>query len=133
MKETIRIKELKKDLFENVWFFAIAEGGAMGEPGAIMFIKNDGASYRCNYLDGDVSIKQIEKAFPILKKCNFGLFRIDSQVPDGWKYVNLGMGNHLIVNDDIYSRFTEKLGDYEDPSYVYGMWFRTAMQVIEEK
>ena len=42
-------ENLNKEFFENVLFFMIAEGGAMGEPGAIKFIKTDGNLYHLNY------------------------------------------------------------------------------------
>lgn len=32
-------EELNEDLFEDVLFFKFAEGGAMGEPGGVVWVK----------------------------------------------------------------------------------------------
>ena len=45
--------------------------------------------------------------------------------------IKLGMGNHLIVNDEVYGRFIELLGAVEEPSVVYGKWRELAEQIFE--
>lgn len=128
MRDIIELsnKTLKKSIFSNVIFFSIAEGGAMGEPGGIFFFDKEGQAYHCNYVFGDVNIGKVEKLFPTLCDCEFGMFGLDSKVPEGWTYVNLGMGNHLIVNDSVYPKFVDILGDEEEPSVIYGKWVEIA-------
>lgn len=135
MKEPIEIcnNELKRSLFAEVVFFSIAEGGAMGEPGGCLFFNKDGQAYHFNYVYGDVDISKVEKVFPVLPECEFGLFGIDSKVPDGWNYVNLGAGNHLIVNDSVYSQFEELLGGEENPAMIYGKWVDIADSILNAK
>ena len=41
-------EELNEELFHDVLFFKFAEGGAMGEPGGVVWVKANGESYRCN-------------------------------------------------------------------------------------
>ena len=77
-------ENLNKEFFENVLFFMIAEGGAMGEPGAIKFIKTDGNLYHLNYVFGDFKIEEVLVAFPVLGECDFGMFGMDKE-PFEWR------------------------------------------------
>lgn len=135
MRETIELcnKSLKKSIFNNIMFFSIAEGGAMGEPGGILFFDNKGQSFHCNYVFGDIDIGKVERLFPTLCDCEFGMFGLDSKVPEGWNYVNLGMGNHLIVNDAVYPKFVDILGDEDEPSVIYGKWAEIADNILNTK
>lgn len=132
MKKTIELsnRELNIKTFHNVMFFSLAEGGAMGESGGVFFFDKFGQPYHFNYVFGDVDMEKVEKLFPALSNCEFGMFGLDSRVPDGWNYVNLGMGNHLIVNDEVYSKFSEMLGDENEPSVIYGKWIDIADSIL---
>jgi len=72
----IEKSDLNKRFFADVLFFMVAEGGAMGEPGAVKLIKEDGNLYSLNYVFDDFKYEDIVKAFPTLGKCSFGLFGI---------------------------------------------------------
>lgn len=135
MKNTIELcnRDLKKSIFNDIMFFSLAEGGAMGEPGGVFFFDKKGQTYHFNYVFGDADMGKVEKLFPILGDCEFGMFGLDSKVPDGWNYVNLGMGNHLIVNDVVYPKFAENLGDEDEPSVVYGKWVEIADSILNTK
>ena len=135
MKETIELsnKDLNVKTFSNVVFFSLAEGGAMGEPGGVLFFDTSGQSYHFNYVFGDVEIGKVEKLFPVLSNCEFGLFGLDSQVPTGWHYVNLGMGNHLIVSDQVYPEFSRLLGSESEPSEIYGSWAEIADSILNKQ
>lgn len=122
--------DLTKATFKDVMFFSLAESGAMGEPGAVLFYVKSGELYHFNYVYGDVDIKKVEKLFPTLAECNFGLFGLGSSVPKGWNYVSLGMGNHLIVNDEVFAAFTEQIGAETEPSVVYMNWLNVAESII---
>lgn len=123
-------KDLSKDLFENILFFMFAEGGAMGEMGAVNFIKNDGKLYHLNYLWGDVKFEEVLELFPTLAKCDFGNFGLDSKIPDGWTYVNLGAGNHLIIKNEIYPKFYELIKDYKYMGEIYQNWIEHANTIL---
>lgn len=132
MRETIKLcsADLNETVFKNVMFLSLAEDGAMGEPGEVCFYVRSGEAYHFNYIWGDVDMRKVEKLFPLLSECVFGMFGLDSEVPQGWNYVNLGMGNHLIVNDAVYGRFMELLGAVEESSVVYGKWRGFAEQIF---
>ena len=61
------------------------------------------------------------------------MFVLDSSAPKGWNYVNLGMGNHLIVRDDMIALFMEQIGEDAEPSEVYMKWQRRYYQRIENE
>lgn len=58
------------------------------------------------------------------------MFGIGSSGPEGWNYVNLGMGNHLIVNDAVYEEFMGYIGENDSPSIVYGKWMKIADNIL---
>ena len=118
-----------KALLDKTTFFQIAEGGAMGEPGGIWFLTEDNQIYHANYCFGDLTEKTISSAFPVIDQCSFGLFGFDSKVPDGWQYVNLGFGNHLLVRQDRYESFAPLITVYKSPGEVYEHWLEHAVAV----
>ena len=121
---------LTEELFENVAFFMFAEGGAMGEMGCITWITADGNKYHGNYCFGDLDLDKVEKLFPVFGKCTFGMFGHGSKVPRGWKYVNLGMGNHLIVNSKYYEEFAKATKELEEPAEYYQNWQSVADKIF---
>lgn len=127
----ISIENLKSIPLEDVRFIMMAEGGAMGEPGAVYIVADGDNVFHCNYVYHDIKFSDIEEALPMLKESKFGLFGIDSITPKGWNYVNLGMGNHLIVRDDAYSEFIEIVGKDTEPSELYGLWFDVALKMAK--
>lgn len=132
MREVIDLcnADLNKSVFKNIMFFSFAEGGAMGEPGAILFYVKSGEFYHLNYVYGDVDIKKVEELFPVFAECRFGMFGLNSQVPDGWNYVDLGMGNHLIVNDEVYDSFVKMIGEDIEPPTVFRRWVEVADSLL---
>lgn len=43
-----------------------------------------------------------------------------------WNYVDLGMGNHLIVHNDVYPEFKKKTKDLP-PHEIYAKWVDIAL------
>ena len=119
--------DINKAVFKNVKFFFLAEPGAMGEPGGVLFYVKTGELYHFNYVYGDVDIKKVEEKFPALSNCKFG---VDSIVSEGWKYVNLGMGNHLIMEDGIFEIFMKQFPRDVDSSILYGNWIEVARKIL---
>ena len=129
MIRRVNRRELLELNADDVCFISLAESGAMGFPGTVNFITKDACIYQCNYMYGDIKTQDIMSSLPMLDKCKFGLFGIDSKVPNGWNYVNLGAGNHLIVRDDVYKEFMKRKGDIEEPCQIYGKWMDWALDI----
>ncbi len=134
MKTVISTKsELKAELFQNIKFFSVAEGGAMGVPGEIVFINENGKSFSLNYCFGDITPDDVIEVFPSLAECKFGMFGKGRTVPKGWNYVSLEMGNHLVISADIYDEFKEKTSHIKYAYELYGKWYDIAVNIIENK
>ncbi len=131
MMEPIELNDstFAMDILNKTTFFQIAEGGAMGDPGGIVFLTDDGRVYQANYCFGGLRWETIQHAFPVIDQCHFGMFGIGSQVPDNWVYVNLGMGNHLIVRQDRYAKFASLIAKYKSPGEIYRNWLKHALSV----
>lgn len=126
----VKKEDMNVNLFKDVLFFMVAEGGAMGEMGAINFVKPNGKLYHLNYLWGDIKFEEVMDCFPTLTQCFFGICGIDSEVPAGWNYVNLGAGNHLIVSDTVYPQFKKLIENYKHCGEIYRDWVDHANRII---
>ncbi|MBR4765758.1 MAG: hypothetical protein IK085_03215 [Clostridia bacterium] len=132
MIETLELdnNSFVKETLDNTVFFQLAESGAMGEPGGIIFITDNGLNYHANYCFGDLKWETIRTAFPVIDECIFGMFGHNSAVPKDWVYVNLGMGNHLIVREDFYVKFEPLISNYNRPSEIYQHWLEKAQSLF---
>ena len=126
-------KNLTKVYFEDVQFLMFAEGGAMGEAGAIKFIKADGNLYEFNYVYEKYDMEDFIKAFPVFDECAFGPLGMDCEVPEGWRYVDLGLGNHLLVRAELYPQYRKKIQKYQSKGQIYQNWIRHADEVMKER
>lgn len=126
-------KDLTKELSEKILFFKIAEGGAMGSPGGVVFITKDAIMYEFNCIYGDITYTDVKAFFPVIDKCSFGMFGEGTRVPDGWNYVNLGLGNHLLVKDSVYAEFFEEIKNFKRAGEVYAAWQDKAEKIMRKK
>ncbi len=122
--------DLTKELGEKILFFKIAEDGAMGSPGGVVFITKDATVYEFNCIYGDITYADVKTFFPVLDKCRFGIFGEGSAVPDGWNYVSLGLGNHLLVASEVYAKFFEEIKDLKSAGEVYAVWQNKAAKIM---
>ena len=111
--------------FDKAKYFSFAEGGAMGEMGGVLMVTSDGEVYHANHCFGDISYDDLVAVFPPLGKCSFRMFGEGSTTPKGWNDVDLGMGNHLIVHDDVYPAFKKKVKGLIPPQ-IYQKWVKIA-------
>ena len=135
MKEIVELhnEDLESKLFEDVLFFKLAEGGAMGSPGEIVFYRKNGEKYCLNYVFDNIDMHKVEQLFKPLTECDFGMFGIGSKVPKGWNYVNLGAGNHLIVADEVYEEFEKMVGIVKHPGEIYKKWMQVADRIVKAR
>ena len=124
---------LTKKLFDNVMFFQIAEGGAMGEAGGVVFINANGESFHFNYCEGDITFSDMLLVFNILENCYFGFFGMGAVVPEGWNYADLGMGNHLLIASSVYDEFKELTKDVKRACELYSCWYEKAINIIQNR
>lgn len=129
----IHNSDLQKRVFTNTQFIFFAERGAMGEPGNVLLITAGGSIFHCNYYLGDVSLNKLCRCVPVLKECNFNTLGDGESISNEWKHEYLGAGNHLIIRNDVYGRFKEKICDVEYPDDMYLIWFDAVWNIIEKQ
>ncbi len=101
----------------------VAEFGAMGSPGNIEVVEDNGAIYcfnlSCFHND---TLKVI---CPPLLECLYG-------DPNDWKEIDLGAGNHLFLKEPCYSEFCERLKEHGHvrPSWIYQNWFDIIQRML---
>lgn len=117
--------------YDKIRYFSLAEGGAMGCPGEVLMVTSDGEVYQANYCYGDISYGDLVTAFPTLGMCEFPLFGVGTVMPEGWNYVALGMGNHLVVHDDVYPELKKKIVGLR-PCEIYQKWLGFALPKEKE-
>lgn len=149
--ENGKIEELEKKLFvryinfieidydninninENeIMFFTLAEGGAMGEPCGIEIItmKNGMIKlYHINY-GSSINIEKLYSKFSTLKTLQCGVFGVVRGVQKGFIHVDTGMGNHLFVNDKVIEKFRGKIANKKS-GIIYANWIIYALDVLK--
>ena len=125
-------EDLKKAAFSNAQFVMIAEGGAMGEAGAVLIVTAGGSVFHCNYVFGDVDFRKLCRTIPALKEWDVGMVGYCEEPTKGWYHEYLGAGNHLLIRNDVYEEFKQFIDDKMLPSDLYSVWFDIAFQIIEE-
>lgn len=84
--------------------FSMAEGGAMGSPGQVIIVDERLDVY--DFYLHNMEKEDVTKIIPALFECHWGGW--GNIIPAfGWKYADLGAGNHLFVADVIYNEFSE--------------------------
>lgn len=110
--------------------FSFAQPGAMGEPGGIEIIDEQGRFYHTNYCWEGISYEHLCEVVPALKGCKFEV--LGHQAPEGWEAVYLGMGNHLTIKAEYYNQFKEETQNrhIEKASQLYQQWFEVVLKLL---
>jgi len=138
--EKITADNLDKIKYENIKMFSIAYSGAMGYPGEIIFAHFDKKLkfYSINW-NCDPFMDEVDKAFfkpfalPFKENQYFCLPAID-----GWRKLELGMGNYLLIREEEYKQFAKVANDYDDEcliyaSLLYHSWMAIAKMCYKKK
>ena len=121
-----------KELLDKATFYQFAHGGAMGEPGGIVFVTEDNSVYHANFCYGDVDEETVERAFPTLRELRIDIFG-NGTAGEGWRHFYLGFGNYLLIREDRYNRFEHFINECRDhPSELYGTWLKKALSVNQQ-
>lgn len=71
----------------------------MGEPGNVKLLTAEHKWYHGNFCYGMITNYDLYDLFPTFEKFSPGYDGLVSNVPEGYHYVYLGMGNHLFVHE----------------------------------
>ena len=107
----------------------------MGSPGSIQLVIKDHdivrhyISYYASFLPYHIDDADIFRLFPPMGTIQLEMFRGCTGLPDSWRYVNLGAGNHLFVRAEYYDTFSQQMKG-KSPAEIYGCWYDTAVTIL---
>ena len=118
-----------------------AEGGAMGYHGGDFFVTSDKRVFFTCFLEPSaysglnvkMSDDNLRKVFPPLAEIKWGMFGMGSRYPEGWHYEYLGMGNHLLVRDDLKEEFlneSDRLLRSNPELIIYNLWLDAVLSIL---
>ncbi len=116
-------KIVKNLNYDDVIAISIAESGAMGIAGNLELVvatNNKLIGYQTNPLLGGIPYFKLYKVIPWLQdfRCDIdGVYN----VLEGWKHIDTGFGNHLLVRKGIYERLKPKMKD-KSAMEIYKFW-----------
>ena len=122
-EKRIRETELTEERLEkidpfNIIAVTIAEQGAMGSPGQIIIAECTEAGLEFLYT---YDIQPLLTLLPWVKDVRWSLDGTAKRVDPEWRAVDLGMGNHMLILNAVWSAVK---GDLQGkrPSEIYGCW-----------
>lgn len=121
---------LKQTSSNRIVAFSIAEGGAMGEPGALLILTDAKEVYKTNFLVYQ-SAGRVVNRFGFIRHALDNLCTLE-QTPCGWAHIYLGAGNHLFVLDWMKILFDKKVACNTPESELYGIWIKVITEIIGE-
>lgn len=116
--------------FDEARFVFFAESNAMGRPGEVEILLRNLDIYTFNYVYEDISFLDFKGYFPAIVDCEYGVSGFERMEMNGWKYVSLSSGNHLLVHEEISEAFALKYFVTDPPVYIYQNWKRWAKEVM---
>jgi len=133
--------ELSNDRFARLNYddfiaVTIAEGGAMGDPGAIEIVDKDLKIYHTHF--GEIDDSLLRKKIPFLKTLVVGFGDIDG-LDDNWSGLYTGYGNYLFVKP----KYEKPILEYIDKNYsdtgmpkiveLYSHWYDALKDIVDKK
>jgi hypothetical protein len=125
------VKDISPD---SLIAITIAEGGAMGDPGAIELVNKDLEIYYTHF--GEIKKDNLECAIPFLETLGIGLGEVDG-LPKEWDYLYTGFGNYLFILPE----YKEKVLEYIQENYkdtgtsvtieLYSHWYEALENIIK--
>lgn len=125
-------KDVESLIGLDIVAFQMAEGGAMGYPGGVFFVTSDKRAFFTSIWE-QMSDDNLLKVFPPLAEVRWGLFGRGTRHPEGWHYEYLGMGNHLLVRDDLKEEFLKESDRLlrSKPDYIlYNLWLDAVLSIL---
>ena len=120
---------------KDIQMVMLAEGGAMGEPGAVVIVEKQKSDVRishANYCYDDFDMDKFAKMFTPLQTFDCGLFGHATGIAPGWHHVDLGAGNHLLLCDAIYKDFAACTKEMSPPE-IYQSYLEIGAEILTEQ
>ena len=124
----VTLQNYKSYMPIDIVAFSFASAGAMGCPGEMIILDRKGEKYVLNYCYEPWEDEQLFEICPKLEECDMYLLGEDD-APEGWMPINLGMGNHLFVQNEIGEVLMKQI-DGLFPGEVYQIWEDAVKEII---
>lgn len=127
-------KDNIKDInYDEVIAITVAEGGAMGEPNGLLVVDENMKLYHSNFAFGNFKPEELKEKFPVVN----GFACPPEEINDlnkGWKWFDLGAGNALLIRDQYYDYFKDRveseLGKDYRKSELYQRWYELLQKIV---
>ena len=135
----INITNIQNYLDLDIEAFHWAAAGACGEHGGVVFITREGKVYHTNYFypNYGVSWDDLFDIFPSFDRILESIFGRRKEHLE-WEYLDLGLGNSLIVHESIWDRFKlsantklHEVHEVENDEIMYNVWIEAVLSVLE--
>ena len=138
-KRSPYIKKLTRDNYKectglDIVAFSSAAPGAMGDAGAIEVVTTKGEVYYATPFYEDIEMEQVFEVCPPLSECRFGVFG-GGVIPEGWKTIYLGFGNHLVLHESISEDFRKEaeLSEIKEVGDLYNKWMDVVRRILANR
>ena len=111
----------------NIIAYSYATPGAMGTPGRVQIISNEGKFFHFNYTRDAFKESDLDAICPPIKERKDDISKFEEE----WEDINLGMGNSLTINKSISQKFQEKAKDINDPGALFSKWKQIVYEIIQ--
>lgn len=111
---------------------ALADGGAMGDPGAIILVDKRLKKF-CTHF-GIIDDKKLVKVIPFLEKIKVNFDKVTGLDKD-WDYIYTGFGNYLFIRPELKDPILKYVEEnYKDPKLpivarIYGHWYEALKNI----
>ena len=152
MDTYIYTDRVSPEVFRDVQFFTISEWGAMSCGGMGEFLMKNGEMTVVDFHNEDTSYEVTKACFPSLQDCYWNgpmagenpknaaqeiVIGADlprhTRVSAGWKHIYTGFGNHLLVREELYEEFMQRITDLKEPVDIYGHWENRAREMLADE
>ena len=135
--ETSDVQTIKE---KSIIACQVAEAGACGYHGGVFMVTSDKeVNFTCFLEPSDYSghkkytpLSVLKDLFPPISIFDRGAIGPETQSPEGYKHIYLGLGNHLFVNDNVFESFSKlakkRLEEHPD-TILYNLWLDVIMDI----
>ena len=132
MRKIINFENSGDRIDAHIIAIAIAEYGAMGQPGDVIFITDRNETYKQKMSDVAILERKLKDS-DIWFKCIEYLNNAVNEVPTGWSYTYMGEGNHLFMISWLTELFQSVIGEDVSESEINARWIEVIDGIMRER
>jgi hypothetical protein len=105
----------------------------MGCPGEIrLFSLEDDKVYlrKNNFAYGNFEMDRFVEHFKPMQTLDYEMFGNLVHIEDGWQFIDLGVGNQILMTDELYEEFKKSIENKRPPE-IYQMFEDEILRIIQ--